>query len=1111
MWEPGSTRTGVGNRDLLDRREAAWRPRLEVVSLVAEALDEVDGSDRDEALEALGRVYAVQSGPRTRMKMLERWPSVHVLVTAGVAADHYESGTFWPKLVAALGVRGDQAFHREWGEAFLRNLEQIGLPAFRDNGADAGTRYVGRILMHSGMPTYCLRDFYRLIVERRRRTPGLSPEEFVSWSGTRASVGALPDVDKPVSRFLQHGGEFAIDVSERAFDLLDAVSAGGDGTDVPLPARFREVALARHAAGELTAVPQRSATAGGAEESRPQLVVDPFGQGLILRLPPVGDAPDGQAVWLVTLDGKTHQVGTRALFPGSNEPAPQTDVPMTAPVRKASAALLGRTHLSADLVVVDENEPLMAFAENGTLLPAGSPLGRVPTWLLFPGEPAELRFVGAPTVLSESPLPPGWSGWCLQLVDLAHVSEVALAAGGRPRPVRDRSSARILCDEPVRGVRTSAGLPVITERPRVELPDVLSEARWEVALLDAEGDTIARWLNDGSVPDPQSIWDAVPQPTLGTFTIRVRGPWGRGAQRTFTLAQGLRVVFDPPWRRFVPPAGLQPATASLSVPAGMDANEKQLTYSARKKDAYVRLGAHGVHRTLTVTPPHMSVAYQSDETTTPPSIRPLMLFSESITESSGTLVLNLEASGAPRVHVRTATGVAQLLDPGAERAGVYRFDLSRLADTFRAHPQGELSLDPEGQVVVARFRPQRLFAEIVADGPSLHFTECVEVEGLTALVYPTRAPWRGATVLPITEGHAALPPDLVAAGPLVVAVRLEDPWAPLPVPVWPERRQCTTVDAAGWLRDGAESEGSLSAFLAGEGDPPREVDFDHAWAVRTRLGSLALGDRAGEVCAAIDQAIKQAPRDALLALSASESATSNVASILIETGLVQADLRSAHGDSAPRWTAITALPTALLCAADQIWEAEEVEAATEVCGDVVAELLDGRDPFAAQGRLDDAAEIFDRVPMMRDEFVRSCGLVPRGLLMGDTRVLAVMDFIKHRRDERLEWMIRNAHKVLIENERLLRMIGDPVASSAFVARCHPTASGGWRVVPSLSLGLALAARHAARGNEVAAGWLPSVRRPWSDLAKVVPSLVTTDLLLAEFLVASTGPDSRRTQ
>ena len=79
-----------------------------------------------------------------------------------------------------------------------------------------------------------------------------------------------------------------------------------------------------------------------------------------------------------------------------------------------------------------------------------------------------------------------------------------------------------------------------------------------------------------------------------------------------------------------------------------------------------------------------------------------------------------------------------------------------------------------------------------------------------------------------------------------------------------------------------------------------------------------------------------------------------------------------------------------------------------------------------------------------------------------------MEFVKQRRDPRLEWLIKHAHKILDETERMLRILDDPVTQAAFNARRHPDATGGWRVVPTISLGLALAARHAARGNATAA-------------------------------------------
>ena len=71
--------------------------------------------------------------------------------------------------------------------------------------------------------------------------------------------------------------------------------------------------------------------------------------------------------------------------------------------------------------------------------------------------------------------------------------------------------------------------------PTIQLPEQLGEADWDVALIDASGDVIGRWKADAQDSDPNSIWDAVPRPVVGTFTIRVRGPWGLVAQREHSL------------------------------------------------------------------------------------------------------------------------------------------------------------------------------------------------------------------------------------------------------------------------------------------------------------------------------------------------------------------------------------------------------------------------------------------------------------------------------------------------------------------------------------------------------------------------------------------------
>lgn len=1082
--------------ELLDFREREWAPRLRRVSLAAEV--PVRDDFRKQTLECLGKVYRKQHGDEDRARVLRRWPAAHVLSTTGVATDHYVGGTFWPSLVDGVGVQGGQAFQAEWGQAFLANLTRLGLPTFDDD--DAGTKYVGRILMHSGMPTMCLYDFFRLITERRQQVAGLSPDDLIGWVAAREAQGQPLAIARPVARFLRHGGEFAADVIDRVFDLLDVVADGRNGADVPLPGRFCAVAAELLATGELRAARRSASRAASDADQQPRLVLDPFGLGPLLRLPGVGDAPDGRATWIVGLDADSRMVPTRALDPGLHEPAPATEVALPHPVRVATVALAGREDLTVTMTVINDADPLLAFGEDGARLPPGRPLPGRPTWLLFPGTVDELRAPGA-SMLTESPLPPGWAGWSLVLADLQGCASVRAGDAMPSHPVRSSAAARIIAEEPLRGVRTTGGLPVVATLPSVQLPGATGDADWEVVLLNGDGERVARWTSDDDDPEPDSIWNAVPRPVVGAFTVRVRGPWGRGATRAVMVVEGLHTSFSPPWRRFVA-GGLQPVRARLAVAEGVSLARPELGLSEREMEQHLRVGAHGSFVTLVITPPHMSVAHQTATATTTPSTRPLSLFREELTDDPGKLILHVGEAADPTLCVLTSSGVVQEVAPGAGRHGVYQFDLARIHDTLTMHPQVRLSLDPEGELLVGRVRPQSLFSGIELVEGSLEFADCVEAEGLTALVYAVRAPWRGPRALPVVGGRVELPEALCCAGPLRVLVRIEDPWVPEEAPAWPAIGRSALVDNEGHVTDGDPDETALSAWLAGTGEPPTVLDLTRLWTIRGLLGGLALDDRAGAVAQYIESAVHADPRPALVALSGSGVPDRAIASLVVRTGLAWADLRAAHDDEPPIWTGRGALPAALISAADLAWSDAEVAAAVDVCGAVVADLADGRDPAAACGRLDDSADLFDRLPAMRDEFVRRAGLVPKGLLSGDARIVAAMDFVKERHHPDLEFLVRNAHKILSEADRLLGMVNDPRATAAFDARRHPTRDGGWRVIPSLSLALALAARHAARGHRAAQGWVTARQRVWGDLARVAPQLVTIDLVVAELLVAS---------
>lgn len=1090
----------VSPTELLELRENGWRQRIEVVSLAAEVLDAIRPDHRAQALSALGSVVLRQPDLYHRRRVLRRWPAVHVIATTGVAADHYESGTFWPKLRDLLGISGDQNFQREWGDAFLANLQRLALPTFAAEESDAGSKYVGRILMHSGMPTFCLRDFFRLTNERRGRSPGLQPQQFVAWAAGRAAAKQLYDVDKPVARFLQYGGDFASDVASRSFELLDVVASGGDGADVPLPQRFRDVARDMWANGLLTKASDRAATHVD-PGTQPRLVVDPFGRGLMLRLPPVGETPDGRATWTVNLDGKAQTIATRALIPGIDDVAPPTEVMIPGPVRAATIALTGREHLQVDLEVVDDRFPLLAFDEDGLSLDGGVDLPARPTWLLFPGEPSSLGTEGSLRSLAESPLPPGWSGWCLLFVDLQDVAEVRLADFEPARAVRSNSTARIMAGEPVPGVRSISGLPVYANLPEVVLPSELSGANWDVALLDAASNVLARWQS-GSDSDLASIWGTLPKDLVGTFTIRVRGPWGRGATRSMVVVSGISIDFEPRWRRFTA-SGLQLATAHVRAASAVELSRASIAFDSHDRETHLRVGCEGSFMSLVLAPPHMSVAHQTAETSTATSIRPIRLFTEDLQSDAGTLIVDLEASGDPNLHVLGSTGPAQTIEPTSGRAGTYRFELSKLRDTLATLNQCELALDVEGQVVVATVRPRSLFKSVSLIGDQLRFEGAVDLPGMTAVVYPTRAPWRPPAQVSLVEGSATLPTWLCGAGDLRVFVRLEDPWAPAPVPEWPSRGESVLVPQEGHFASDIPEEAQLSSFLSGTAPFPAAIsNVDRLWTVRGLLGGLALGDRIGQVAEDVDKALADQPRAALVSIATSRLPLEAIPSLMIGASLPWSDLSSIHEDDPPGWSRRSALPGMLLSAADGEWSADEVAEAVSVCGDVMRSLIAGSDPFASVGRLGPSTDLYDSDPSIRAQLLQPLKLVPKALLDADSRTMAAIEFVDRRRDSRLDWLCKNSRRVVADIDKLVGILGNVHAAEALTARRHLSAESGWRLIPTVSLGYSIAARHAARGNEIACRWIPRQQRAWRDLASVAPSMTTIDLIVAELLTAS---------
>lgn len=1092
--------------ELLRMREDVWRKKVEGISLIAEY--DVEPRFTEQAMRVLGAKYQKQPTEALRRSVLRRFPAVHAVCMSKVATEHYAHGTFWKGLSDVAGVVNDQTTQREWGEAFISNLAELGLPTFEDE--DLRARYVARILMHSGVPTYCLKDYFRLVAERRRVRAGLEPEAFVEWAAARAATGRLTDVDVPVQRFLRRGGEFAIDVTDRVFELLDLVVAGAPVDDVPLPTRFADVARDMHARGLLAAARRRreSGADDGREAVAPHVVLDPYGRGPLLRLPAVDDTSNGTVTWVVGLDEAEQRVTSTSLWPGFHEPAPQVDLPIVRPVRQITASLIGHEDRPYTLSFVDDADPLLAFSEDGRGLRTSLPLPGAPIWLLFPGAPEEIQSEGEARILTHGVLPPGWAGWSLVLVDLEPLNHLVVGPTGRRHAVRTFTAARICLPEPVASTRTRDGEAIFSQLPKVELPRALDGVVWSISLTDADGTVLAR-ADMSADHEVEGLWDHLERPLCGEFVLKVRGPWGRSATRRFTLVEGLDVECSPPWRRMTG-SGLVPVTARVSVRRGLVLSEKVVQLAGHQVAGYVDVHDGTERMRLTVEPAHMSVSHVSEWGTPVPSITALALSTEDVLDDPGSLVLDAGAEAEPTLHLASSTGVIQVLRPkGALRGNAYRFDLHEITDTLRRLRNVRLALDSSGALVLATVRPKRLSGVIEMDGDVLVLEECADIDGLTALCYPTRAPWRGAESVPVSRGKADLPEWLRDAGPLLVSLRIDDPWVPEAVPSWPQPGTSRFVDGSGWLREGDPDEVALSAFLAGAaGELLESADPRRVWDTLAVVWSLGLGDRDQEVDLALRKSLVAQPRRAMDELLQSSVGSQAMPSLLIRTGLVwdESLAATATGVGALPWTRRNALVLSLVGGgADD----ESAEAAVELCGDVFLEIAGGNDPCATAGRFDQSSDLFVKhTEEVKQMFLRQLALVPKGLLHADSRVGAALQLVALRGHDDLQWLVRHVDQLGRDVRAAIESSGFEVGTVAVNARRHPVRRHGWRELPSWSLSMAIAARLAARGSREPRLAVLSGASAWASLAGLAPDLVTIDLILAELLVRAHFPIQR---
>jgi len=1100
---PGPRKVTV--RELLRMREDSWRPRLRGASLVAEA--DLRSDITDQVAVALGRQYGKLPDPRLQGEsFLLQWPACLAAAMAGVAATRYQGGTYWPALWETAGLEGTAQDQGIWGRAFNTAIDRLGMATF----PELPLHFVGPILMHAGIPTYCLGDYFRLLLSRRRHHPGMDAESFLAWATAPGRKLRLSELDVPARRFLTEGGDYALDVVDRSLDLLGRLADPNPDLDgIRLPARIVDAARREAMEQDLhkSASSRRQANGAGSRP-RPCIALDPYGAGVQVILPAVGEAPDGVATWRVIVDGDPVTVRSRAHWVGSAESAPQTTHPLTRPVRAVRVSLVGWDHVS-ELDVVRPTDPVLFFSDDGRRLPPQLPLPPDHVWILRPAD-HELRAIGQLRTITETPAPFGWEGWCLQLVSLEDVHSLSLGAAPA-HPVQGYTRPRLLLSSPIPGVTTPYGSPVYAEAPQLWLPSTPdSVVSWHVDVRRATGgpSLVSREVDQGVV----GIWDELPRPLLGAFDITVRGPLGRGMRRTIFIAERVAVTYRPPVRG-LRMGGLQPGAVKLEVPLGAAANPSQLTFRSSDRGRVVELRAGDETEPVVITPPHVELLCTgagADAWTAAPI--------HAATEALGDLGrLLVRADGmAIKADLEVWAGAQriQTIPPtGGQAAGLTGYDLARARQTVAHHGRAEFFLPwGEDAMPVGLVRPRRLASGAEINSGALRITDCAQVDGLSVGLYLARAPWRPPLILSVPDdGVVQLPSTVREAGPLRVLLRVEDPWTVTDWPQWPSGSSYA-CDAPGIPVSTDPEEGALSRFLAGEGDLPASPQkIDRLWnLIHLADDLIALGapPNLRERCSVV---LRGQPCRAITALL-----DTGLDSRACVVGLISSGLATARplGDDHPvlddrLWATIPDAAAVLYgrflaepVGVDGL-SADLIDAALAECGPNLGAVLGGDgDPFVRVGQFGPEAEQMTALsPEQLEAVWQAAAVVPQTLLDADTRAVAARQMFDARRTPELVRAARDAASIIRAAEH--RVTASPYRSvlTQIAGRRHPEGKGGWLALPAMSASLALVARVAARGDESCKSFERDWRSRWVDLARRAPEMTRIDLVLAEALLA----------
>ena len=487
-----------------------------------------------------------------------------------------------------------------------------------------------------------------------------------------------------------------------------------------------------------------------------------------------------------------------------------------------------------ELDVIDARDPLLVFTEDGRRVPATSSLAPEPVWLLYRrgptdgGNPVDLHVDGDLLDAYDVPAPYGWLGWTLRRADLRQVSELRLGDGMRRR-VKGARRAQLQLAQPLSGVTSLAGAPVVATTPLLTLPTESGvTTEWSIRIRrpgagqryppkPRSSPTTRSSTHGGICPDHSSANTKSPSAAPSAADCPAPSSWPRASRPPQT----------PPGERLEPTDWNRPTVRASTRLHGLTVTPAMALLGSKETSADLQVEGRSGTTRVRMTPAHMAVQRLGGDTRTDWSLQPIRLDTETI--GDGELLVRLPRAVDAQLIVRAAGSEIQTVTSGATYGQpLARFRLAAIADTVGTLGVAQLDVRLDGQdFPVARCTPRRLASAVRVEHDRLVLDDGVRAEGLVAGLYRVFAPWQPPHVVDINLDLVSdpLPSEVTATGPLVALLRIEDPWLPADWPDWPGRTTPSTSPASSWKPTGEDSAAeALSGYLAGSGDLPDRPD-----------------------------------------------------------------------------------------------------------------------------------------------------------------------------------------------------------------------------------------------------------------------------------------------